>query len=215
LGSSFSRIYPNCRIEFVLRQPDYLYFTARTSGFSSFAITGETIEQSENTAEDQSKESSASVSLQGEKTKFVIGEDILLKLSAVNLITKPTMHVQVIIIPPSGMRVSSSEFIDSGAGQYTSTFELEPGKGKDIEVRIAANQIGNFDVKGRAVYYFGDNKTNVFDIPLNLPIQVSDSQPTPIPTTESTPRASSIPELGIVGLVFILIIVFILKRDKR
>jgi len=50
----------------------------------------------------------ASVQLHGEKTNVVLGEDILLKLSAVNLITKPTMHVQVIIIPPSGMSVTSS-----------------------------------------------------------------------------------------------------------
>src|SRR5665647_2763882 len=38
---------------------------------------------------------SASVSLHGEKTQVVSGEDILLRLSAVNLITKPLMHVQV------------------------------------------------------------------------------------------------------------------------
>lgn len=56
---------------------------------------------------------SASVSLHGEKTDVVMGEDILLRLSAVNLITKPKMHVQVIIIPPSGMSVTSSEFSKS------------------------------------------------------------------------------------------------------
>ena len=85
--------------------------------------------------------STASVQLHGEKTDVVLGEDILFKLSAVNLITKPTMHVQVIIIPPSGMSVTSSAFAKSGAGQYTTTYELEPGTGKDIEVAIRSNQL--------------------------------------------------------------------------
>ena len=90
---------------------------------------------------------SASVSLHGEKTQVVSGEDILLRLSAVNLITKPLMHVQVIIIPPSGMSVSSSEFVQSGAGQYTTTYDLDPGQGRDIEVRIESNQPGDFNVR--------------------------------------------------------------------
>ncbi|MCD4844396.1 MAG: DUF2341 domain-containing protein [Methanosarcinales archaeon] len=116
--------------------------------------------------------SSASVQLHGEKTDVVLGEDILLKLSAVNLITKPTMHVQVIIIPPSGMSVTSSAFAKSGAGQYTTTYELEPGTGKDIEVAIRSNQVGDFDVKGRIIYYFGNDREDAEDHTLTLPITV-------------------------------------------
>ena len=132
----------------------------------------EGVKQADDTSKVQSKASSASVNLHGEKTTVVKGEDILLKLSAVNLITKPTLHVQAIIIPPSGMSVSSAEFVESGAGQYTTTYEIEPGKGRDIEVRIAANQVGDFNVTGRVVYYFGDNKTDGEDYTLDLPIQV-------------------------------------------
>ena len=116
--------------------------------------------------------STASVQLHGEKTDVVLGEDILFKLSAVNLITKPTMHVQVIIIPPSGMSVTSSAFAKSGAGQYTTTYELEPGSGKDIEVAIRSNQIGDFNVNGRIIYYFGDDREHAEDHTLNLPIKV-------------------------------------------
>ena len=146
---------------------------------------------------------SASVSLHGEKTRVVSGEDILLKLSAVNLITKPVMHVQVIIIPPSGMSVSSSEFVQSGAGQYTTTYELDPGQGRDIEVRIETNQPGDFNVKGRVVYYFGEDTKNVEDNTLDLPIQV-----------EEKPYAveESLPGFTLASLIFILIAVFILKR---
>ncbi|RXA20788.1 hypothetical protein EQO05_03395 [Methanosarcina sp. MSH10X1] len=146
---------------------------------------------------------SASVSLHGEKTRVVSGEDILLRLSAVNLITKPAMHVQVIIIPPSGMSVSSSEFVQSGAGQYTTTYELDPGQGRDIEVRIETNQPGDFNVKGRVVYYFGDDIGNAEDNTLDLPIQV---EAKPLTVEES------LPGFTLASLAFIFIAVFILKR---
>lgn len=115
---------------------------------------------------------SASVELYGTKTDVDLGEDIVLKLSAVNLITKPVMTGQLILTPPSGMSVTSSGFVVSGAGQYTTTYTLDPGSVKDIEVRIQTNQIGNFIVKGRIVYYFGDNKSTAEDHTLELPIKV-------------------------------------------
>ncbi|MBU4223446.1 MAG: hypothetical protein KKA10_17805 [Euryarchaeota archaeon] len=115
---------------------------------------------------------SASVQLYGEKTDVVMGEDIVLKLSAVNVITKPAMTVQVIIIPPSGMSVTSSGFVTSGAGQYTTTYTVDPGAGKDLEVRIKPNQPGDFEVKGRVVYYFGKDKGTTKDQPLTLPVKV-------------------------------------------
>ena len=152
------------------------------------------------------------MNLHGEKTKVVNGEDILLKLSAVNFITKPTMHVQAIIIPPSGMSVSSSEFVESGAGQYTTTYDIEPGKGRDIEVRIAANQVGDFNVTGRVVYYFGENKKDVEDHTLDLPIQVESSEPQPTPEPASGPL-NNISGLGVASLVLILIVAFILRRN--
>ncbi len=115
---------------------------------------------------------SASVQLYGEKTDVVMGEDIVLKLSAVNVITKPAMTVQVIIIPPSGMSVTSSGFVTSGAGQYTTTYTVDPGVGKDLEVRIKPNQTGDFEVKGRVIYYFGKDKGTTKDHTLTLPIKV-------------------------------------------
>ena len=147
---------------------------------------------------------SASVSLHGEKTQVVSGEDILLRLSAVNLITKPLMHVQVIIIPPSGMSVSSSEFVQSGAGQYTTTYDLDPGQGRDIEVRIESNQPGDFNVEGRVVYYFGKDIKNAEDYTLNLPIKVE---------AKSDIADKNIPGFTLAILIFILMIVFILKRN--
>jgi hypothetical protein len=125
-----------------------------------------------------SSSSSASVKLHGEKTDVVLGEDVLLKLSAVNIIGNPTMHVQVIITPSSGWSVTSSEFAKSGGG-------------KDIEVRIVPNQVGeDFQVEGRIVYYFGDDVATREDHTLNLPIKVrkeigSDTAQAQIPVQKS------------------------------
>lgn len=130
--------------------------------------------------------STASVNLYGEKTDVQLGDNILLRLSAVNYITKPKMTVQVIIIPPSGMSVISTEFAKTVAGQYTTNYELQPGDGKDIEVKIVPNQIGDFKVKGKIVYYFGDDKEQGEYHDLDLPIKVrekSDSITTPVPKT--------------------------------
>ena len=174
-----------------------------------------TQDEPEETSADNSEKSSASVDLHGEKTSVLKGEDILLKLSAVNFITKPTMHVQAIIIPPSGMSVSSSEFVESGAGQYTTTYDIEPGKGRDIEVRIAANQVGDFNVTGKVVYYFGSNKEDGEYYTLDLPIHVEDPDPEPSASEDKsvTIPVPDIPGLGAASLVMILIMVFLLRRN--
>ena len=158
---------------------------------------------------------SASVSLHGEKTDVALGEDVLLKLSAVNIIGNPTMHVQVIVIPPSGWSVTSSEFAKSGAGQYTTTYELEPGGGKDIEVRIVPNQMGDeFQVDGRIIYYFGDDVETREDHTLSLPItvraQAVQTANNPQPTEIKSPGFSF--TTGFVG--FVAIILFINKKVR-
>ncbi|MFQ6120505.1 MAG: BatD family protein [Methanosarcinales archaeon] len=150
----------------------------------------------------------ATVYLYGEKTDVVLGEDILLRLAAVNLITKPTMTVQVIIIPPSGMSVTSTGFVKSGAGLYTSTYTLQPGDGKDIVVSIKANQVGDFEVKGSIVYYFGSDKEKAEYRELKLPIKVrpkieKTSIPTP-PTPHNTPGFTALIAFIILTLLILL-----------
>ncbi len=160
----------------------------------------------------QTQPESSAVLLHGEKTDVVLGEDVLLKLSAVNLITKPPMTVQVMIYPPSGMSVTSSEFVKSGAGIYTTTYSLNPGDGKDIEVRIKTNQVGDFNVKGRIVYYFGDNKSSVEDHTLNLPITVK--KEIAFAQNEGTP-AQKTPGFGIIISISVVLFIFLKKRGIK
>lgn len=100
----------------------------------------------------------ASISLYGERTDVYIDQDILLKLSVVNYISNPKMSLQVIIVPPSGMSVTSSEFSKTAVGQFISSYELSPGDGGDIEINMRSNEDGEFNVKRRVVYYFGDQR---------------------------------------------------------
>ncbi len=156
--------------------------------------------------------SSSAVLLHGEKTDVVLGEDILLKLSAVNLINKPPMTVQVILYPPSGMSVTGSEFVKSGAGIFTTTYTLNPGDGKDIEVHIKSNQVGDFGVKGRIVYYFGENKEATEDHTLTLPIKVRKE---PEQTTSASqnnggvnPKAPGFAGgIAIIGILFVALLI--------
>ncbi len=163
---------------------------------------------------------SASVELHGEKTDVVLGEDIVLKLSAVNIITKPMMTVQVILIPPSGMSVTSSEFVTSGAGQFTSTFNISTGAGRDIEVRIKTNQAGDFEVKGRVIYYFGNNQSTAEDRTLGLPIKVRTPPPTPVDERTAAEKMTGLSKntltfIGILALILIFLIYISWKKSAE
>lgn len=143
------------------------------------------------------------VNLYGEKTDVYMGDEIILKLSGTNLITKPKMHVQVILTPPSGMSVISSEFIESGYGVFTANFDVEPGGQKGIGITLRPNQIGDFIVKGRMIYYFGNNKEREVNYEQNLPIKVRErytAPPQPYYTQRDIPGFTS--WLSLIGILF-------------
>lgn len=140
----------------------------------------------------------ASINLYSEKTDIMIGDDVLFKLSVVDLITKPKMSAQVIITPPSGMIVTSSAFVTTEPGQYAANFDLEPGDGRNIEISMRPNQIGDFNINGRVIYYFDGDKKDAEDHVLNMNIKVRD-KPVPIAIQKS-------PEFEIIMIVIILLI---------
>ena len=183
-------------------------------GFISGAAPRDTGAELSTTPTEPSTEiSTASVHLHGEKTDVVLGEDILLKLSAVNKITKPTMTLQVILIPPSGMSVTSADFVESGAGQYTSTYTIEPGVGRDIEVGIRSNQVGDFVVNGEVIYYFGDDKENAEEHTLSLPINVR-AEPDDGQKPSTDLEESKTPGFGVLISAIGLVAMYLLKRNK-
>ena len=129
------------------------------------------------------------VKLHGVKTDVVIGEDILLKFSAANPITEPTMHVQVILTLDDGMSFASSGFVEIGYAQWMYTTDIEPGVSRDIEAMIATSKVGNSIVDGsvrylhvRVMYYFGNDPTVAEDHYFVLPIKVRSADAQSVPS---------------------------------
>lgn len=171
-----------------------------------------------------SANSEASISLYGERTDVYLDQDILLKLSVVNYISNPKMNMQVVIVPPSGMSVTSAEFSKTSAGQFASNYELNPGDGKDIEINMRSNEAGEFTVKGRVVYYFGEQKDKSQYYETELPIKVR--RPTVLTDTKiKGPQQYEVKKgmmgfeiillgVGMIAIVLIVsvIIIYMLKR---
>ena len=163
---------------------------------------------------------SSSINFYGEKTDVYMGEDILAKLSIVNLVSNPKMHAQVIILPSSGMSVTSADFAQLAAGQFSADYDLDPGKGNIIEITLRSNQIGEFDIKGRVVYYFGNDSGNTQDYALDLPILVRrPTVLTDVADKNGQPKGLQGFEVIILGvglvafvLIFSIVIIFILRR---
>lgn len=147
---------------------------------------------------------SSSVNFYGEKTDVYLGEDIITKLSIVNLVSNPKMNAQVIILPPSGMSVTSAEFTKTSAGQFAASFEIDSDEGgRNIEIVLRPNQVGEFNVKGRVIYYFGDDKSNTQDYSLDLPVTVR--RPTVLTDSKiKSPQQDEVKK-GMMGFEIILI----------
>lgn len=186
-------------------------------------IPNETVQETETipetpipTPEALRKPPKVSVDLHGERTNIELGQQSLLKGSIVSFNTnKDTMHAQVIIIPPSGISVVAADFVKSPAGQYTSDFDLDPGKGKDIEVTIIPNEVGKFKVISKITYYFGDNKDDNGYEEINLDINAnpkgsSSSESSTSGNVEQTSQQNNAPKgspgFGIMSGIGILII---------
>ncbi len=163
---------------------------------------------------------SSSINFYGEKTDVHMGEDILAKLSIVNLVSSPTMHAQVIILPSSGMSVTSADFTKVSAGQFSADYDLNPGDGRDIEISLRSNQVGEFNIKGRVVYYFGNDSGNTQDYALELPVSVRrQTVLTEVDNKNDQPKGLQGFEIIILGvgliafvLIFSIILIFVLRR---
>lgn len=163
---------------------------------------------------------SSSINFYGEKTDVHMGEDILAKLSIMNLVSNPKMHAQVIILPSSGMSVTSADFTKVSAGQFSADYELNPGDGRDVEISLRSNQVGDFNIKGRVVYYFGGDTGNTQDYVLDLPVSVRRATVlTNVEDKTDQPKGSQGFEVMLLGVgliafivVFSVVVIFVLRR---
>jgi len=163
---------------------------------------------------------SSSINFYGEKTDVHMGEEILTKLSIVNLVSNPKMYAQVIILPSSGMSVTSADFTKVSAGQFAADYTLEPGDGRDVEIRLRSNQVGEFNIKGRVVYYFGSDSENTQDYALDLPVSVRRATVlTDVEDNNDQPKGLQGFEVIILGvgivafvIIFSVALIYVLRR---
>lgn len=113
------------------------------------------------------------ISLTGDKTGISLDETAILQFSASNLIGNKELNIQLIIETPSGIAVTGSAFIESGGGQYTSTFILSPGESRSTRIQIVPSTPGNFTITGHAIYYFGNQTEDRQSHNANIPITVT------------------------------------------
>jgi len=84
---------------------------------------------------------------------------------------------------------------------------------RDIEVKIKSNQVGEFEVQGRIVYYFDDDRANAEDQTLRLPIRVRDGKE---PTTSNPTQENGNWLLGFGALIAVIgiVAIYMIKKNK-
>jgi len=83
---------------------------------------------------------------------------------------------------------------------------------RDIEVKIKSNQVGEFEVQGRIIYYFDEDRANAEDQTLRLPIRVRDvQQTTTMPTKENR---NWLPGFGALIALIGILALYIIKKNR-
>ncbi len=144
------------------------------------------------------------ISLHSERTGILVGEEVLLKLSILAPLGKPKMEFQIILIPPSGMSVTSQEFSQTG-GQYSQKGTIETGDSRFVDIKLRANEAGDKDVEAKVNYYFGDNKSNMVEVSKSQKIKVVAAGAAPTTTKSVEPSDGG---SAIVGIIVIIAIIF-------
>lgn len=115
------------------------------------------------------------------------------------------------------MSLLSSDFAMSLGGQYSGNFTAPPGAERIIQVRLKTKQEGDFELKGKAFYYFGDNISTKEESEQLLPLKVRPEGETtatkPADGDSSTPTPTEIPGfVGILAIISILGAAYLLSR---
>ena len=134
------------------------------------------------------------------RTTINKGEDAIFTLSAVNPIGNPSMTVQLILKPPSGVSVTSSSFAKAGSGIYTCTQTIESGDNvRSIEVHLTGNQAGTHEIESEVYYQFeGSPKSPTRYETLTLVVDDHDSTPL-TPTPKPSPGFAAV--VAVIGLL--------------
>ena len=130
-------------------------------------------------------EGETEVTLHATQTDIQVGEPVRLNLSAINSIVKPPMTLTLMIKAPSGWSLTGTGFATACGPQCSTTYNLESGQQRYIDVDMVPNQPGNFEVEARMEWYFGDDTSTLERKMETLQLNVL-GDPTPPPATEAS-----------------------------
>jgi hypothetical protein len=166
----------------------------------------------------------ATVTLYTQDTSTTVGHGVPVSYTVSNKITKPVMHCDMTLMPPSGVGIEGVQNAEGQGGQYRSVVDIEPGKSNTISAMVTPNGAGNFTVRGTAEWYYGNDKTTQEQNDIATDIQAVPPV-APIPTHTSTPetpaqtatdKATSLLSLIAMLSVFVVVVYAgILALQKR
>ena len=148
------------------------------------------------------------------RTAINKGDEAIFTLSAVNPIGNPSMTVQLILKPPSGVAVTSSSFAKAGSGIYTCTQVIESGDNvRSIEVSFTGAQTGTYEIASEVYYQFkGSPRSPTWYETLTLIVEPDPTAPT-FESGESEGPESGLPGFAAVVAVIGLLVAYL--RGKR
>lgn len=146
----------------------------------------------------------AIVTLYTQDTSTTVGHGILVSYTVSNKITKPVMHCDMILMPPSGVSVEGVKIEEGQGGQYRSVVDIEPGKSNTISAMLTPNNAGNFTVKGTAEWYYGNDKTSQEQSDVSTDIQAVPPVPTHTDTQETPEQTTTNKETSLLGMIVAL-----------
>lgn len=140
-------------------------------GIQTVILTGETLSGPTGDIEDASRridvrqppseididEERFDIVLRGTETTVDVGEDAVITFGATNTIGGDQLEVQLILEPPSDIVVTGTRLVEQATGQYTATFDLEPGATKGMEITVQPTGTGSHDIEGRVIYRTDDD----------------------------------------------------------
>ena len=157
------------------------------------------------------------VHLYGHKTNVIVGEEVILYLSAVNPITSPgTLKVQLTLQVPSGWSITSGEFSPPVGGFQTAVYDIEQGPdSKTIGIHMLANQPFDGVITGYTDYYFIEEPESKYHGEIKEPVIAKKKLlPSPTPRPAETPAPKPPGFEAILALAGILAVAYLLRQKK-
>jgi len=178
-------------------------------------ITVKALPLPSNIPANQPEKGDVSITLRSDVVKAKVGQEFSVTLSVTNYIVNPDMTLQIILKPPSGLSITSTEFVQTGVGEYSAVYHVKSGESKAIKIFLKPNNAGEFVIRGEVIYYFGNDKENFKKLPISERIIVVSSEEELKQQTSSKQEQMINKTPGFEAVLFVIAMVLAVRRCKR